>query len=602
MRRISIQPILISVVLLLVGGEVNQLTAQSNPEYTIAFAHFGPRNTDLFIAEANGHNAKPFATDPANDYNPSFSPDGGWVVFTSHRKGSADIYRVRTDGTGLERLTDDPAFDDQASVSPDGKRIVFVSNRGGSANLWLLDLPTRKTTQITKHTAGDFRPAWSPDGSWIAFSSDRDSTKPKYKGGFVTLHSTEIYLVRPDGTDLRRVTKGQKFVGSPIWSQDGKKLVFYEAEEAEVGNIVAVRRLRGVTQIATMDLTTGERVLVTSGTGEKWSPRWMRDGRIGFVGGGPEGGLEFDRGSPGARGPFCNPVWSPDGRQVVFHREVESEWLPPRFPTWHSPEPRFRLIRTSIFPTYSPAGDRMACNSEPGAVLSTNSLLVMAANGADRTVIYKDADKNPIAPAWSPKGDRIAVGLGRFHQKIDGPAVADLALMDPDGKNLKVLTDGKGNFGFPSWAPDGRQLVCRVSDGRTSGLRIFDAITGKSEELKIGLLSVNFPAWSPVGDVIAFTAYIDGDYELCTIKPDGTGFKRLTNSPGSDAHCGWSPDGKWLAFTSGRGGFQDEAPLHPYNAQPYGNIYVMRADGTDVRRLTDDAYEHGTVVFVPTRK
>ena len=47
------------------------------------------------------------------DYNPSFSPDGQWVVFTSERKGQADIYRVKVDGMGLERLTDSPAFDDQ---------------------------------------------------------------------------------------------------------------------------------------------------------------------------------------------------------------------------------------------------------------------------------------------------------------------------------------------------------------------------------------------------------------------------------------------------------------------------------------------------------
>jgi TolB protein len=226
----------------------------------------------------------------------------------------------------------------------------------------------------------------------------------------------------------------------------------------------------------------------------------------------------------------------------------------------------------------------------------------MKANGTNRVVVYKDTDKNPIAPAWSPKGDRIAVGLGRFHQKLDGVAVADIAVMDADGKNQMELTGGKGNYGFPSWSPDGREIVCRVSDGKSSGLVILDAETGMSRELKTGSMQVNFPAWSPAGDVIAFTSFLDGDYELCTIKPDGTGFRRLTDSPGSDAHCAWSPDGEWIAFTSGRGGFQDEAPLHPYNAQPYGNIYVMRSDGSDVRRLTDDAYEHGTVTFMPTRK
>lgn len=602
MRRDSSVWFLALFVGLLSGVDRGNAVETVKPEYAVAFAHFGPRNTDLFLADADGTNAKPLAAHAENDYNASFSADGKWVIFTSHRKGSADIWRVKPDGTGLERLTDDPAFDDQAALSPDGNRLVFVSNRGGRANLWLLDLTTKKVTQLTKHSGGDFRPAWSPDGpdgEWIAFSSDRDSEKPKNKAGFVTLHSTEIYLIRPDGTGLRRLTKDQKFAGSPTWSRDGRSLAVYEAELPEVNNIVAVKRLRGTTQIATIDVATGERTAVTKGKGEKWSPRWLAEGRIGYVSGGPEGGLEFTKGDAGARGAFRNPCWSPDGRRVVFHREVGADWLPHKFREWQSRDPQFRLVRTGIFPSYSPAGKRMVCNSQPGAILPNNSVLVMNADGTNRSVLFEDEKKNPIAPAWSPKGDQIACGLGTFFQVENGPAVADIAVMDADGKNLKVLTDGKGNYGFPSWSPDGKELVCRTSDGNTSGLIVLDAETGKSRELKTGSTRVNFPAWSPAGDVIAFTNSIDGDYELCTIRPDGTGFKRLTNSPGSDAHCAWSPDGKWIAFTSGRGGFQDEAPLHPHNAQPYGNIYVMRADGTDVRRLTDDAYEHGTVMFVP---
>jgi Tol biopolymer transport system component len=575
------------------------VSAGAEPSYTIAFAHFGPRNSDLFLADADGKNAKPLVPHAENDYNASFSADGKWVVFTSHRDGSADIWRVHPDGTGLERLTDDPAFDDQAALSPDGAQLAFVSNRGGHANLWLLELATKNVTQLTKHDSGDFRPAWSPNGQWIAFSSDRDSKKPKSRAGFVTLHSAEIYLIRPDGTGLRRVTQEQKLAGSPTWSRDGRRLVIYEAELAEVDNIVAVRRLRGVTQITTIEVPTGERSVVTSGKGEKWSPRWLAEDRVGYVSGGPEGGIEFTKGDAGARGVFNNPCWSPDGRRVVFHREVGADWLPARFRDWHSRDPQFRLIRTGIFPSYSPTGDRLICNSEPGAILRNNVLLGMNADGSNRSVLFKDAEKSPIAAVWSPKGDRIAVGLGRFFQMRDGPAVADIAVMDADGKNVKVLTDGKGNHGFPSWSPDGKRIVYRSSDGKTGDLFILDVEMGRSNELKTGTTMANFPAWSPTEDLIAFTTYQGGDYEICAIKSDGTGFKRLTHAPGNDAHCAWSPDGQWIAFTSARGGFQDEAALHPYNAQPYGQIHVMRADGSDVRRLTDDAYEHGTVAFVP---
>jgi Tol biopolymer transport system component len=111
----------------------------------------------------------------------------------------------------------------------------------------------------------------------------------------------------------------------------------------------------------------------------------------------------------------------------------------------------------------------------------------------------------------------------------------------------------------------------------------------------------NFPAWSPTSDVVAFTSDRDGDYEVYTIGTDGTDLKRLTHSPGNDAHNSWSPDGKWIAFASQRGGFKDESALHPYNPQPYGDIYVMRQDGSDVRQLTDDQFEDSTPAWAPLK-
>ena len=136
MRRNGCGFILALLAGLLPGGGIRSAADEAEPSYTLAFAHFGPRNTDLFLADADGKNAKPLVPHAENDYNASYSADGEWVVFTSHRKGSADIWRVRPDGTGLERLTDDPAFDDHVGDAIEAT-IDSLLGAGAPMVLWV---------------------------------------------------------------------------------------------------------------------------------------------------------------------------------------------------------------------------------------------------------------------------------------------------------------------------------------------------------------------------------------------------------------------------------------------------------------------------------
>jgi Tol biopolymer transport system component len=353
----------------------------SEPTYHLAFANFGPLNDDIFIADANGTNSRPLLPNPANDYNASFSNDSKWIVFTSERNGSADIYRVRRDGSGLEQLTDDEFFDDQATFSPDGKRIAFVSSRNRQADIYILDLTTKKFTNVTQHPAGDFRPSWSPDGEWIAFSTDRDSRKPVPV--FTLWHSTEIYTVRVDGSELQRRTHLETYGGSPKWSPDGKQIVFYEAALQEVRNMNTVMKVDATTQLSVINLSDNTKQTITKEMGEKIYPTWFADGSMAYVTWGKSPGIKFTDGRKGLTGDFESPSWSLDGKNMLFHREVNSDWPP--YYKLYSRDPQFKLIRSGVFPSYSPSGTHLICNDKTAGI-HHNQIMRMSSDGTNRTI------------------------------------------------------------------------------------------------------------------------------------------------------------------------------------------------------------------------
>ena len=364
MRRLRYTPcfLLLAILGSAASGQDETRTAPDQ-RYGIAFASFAPLNTDIFVAASDGSDPKPLLPHPDLDYNASFSADGRWIVFTSMRNGSADIYRVHTDGSGLERLTNDPAFDDQGALSPDGRSLAFVSNRNGQANIWTLELSTGSTHNVSSDPAGDFRPSWSPDGQWIAFSSDRASKKPIF--GFATGHFTEIYVMRPDGSGLRQVTHLDAFVGSPAWSADGTRLVYYEAIGAEVANITSPLRRRGTTQVVSIDLATSERQVLTTGAGEKWSPHWLADGRIGYASGGPERrGRVRVRCRPG-RAARCG---AQAGRPMAgaWCSTVTSKAAGLRFANGLAVIRCFASCAPASSPRILPSGERLVVNDETG--------------------------------------------------------------------------------------------------------------------------------------------------------------------------------------------------------------------------------------------
>jgi len=592
--------------LLLCGLAMASPAAQAAEK--ILVASLKPTTAQLYLSKADGSGEHALLTSGTYDYNPSWSPKGDWIAFTSERNGSADLYRVHPDGKGLERLTADPSYDDQAAFSPDEKQIVFVSTRAaGFANLWVLDIATRKARVLTSGHGGDFRPAWSPDGKWIAFSSDRDSNLPDAKGRWERLHIAGIYVTHPDGTGLKRLTaQDGNFCGSPKWSSDSKSLIAY----CMIGQNTWDNRVgqdKTDDTLERIDVATGAISPVQAPAGTKEAPVLLPSGDIGYLRRDQElPGVSYAGGERGPAGADVRtPSWSPDGAQVVFNRYAVARTPEPK-PLW-SRNPKFELYTTVGLSAVDAAHGRFANFSRTAGKAHLN----IGEMGKPAHSILERSDLI-IAPQWSPDGKKLVMGVGQFTSFLDFAAGnrkpvddvnggAQVAIINDDGSGFQVLTSGANNNAFPSFAPDGKRIVYRTLGPEGQGLRIMNLADHTVTSLTTGVWD-NFALWSPRGDRIAFVRRNSaGDFQIFTIHPDGSGLKQLSKTHGNDAHLAWSPDGEHLLFASSRMGFKDEA-LYTEAPQPYGEVFVMKADGTDIQQLTDNQWEEAGPAWLPANK
>jgi TolB protein len=605
------------IAALLVVAVLASSTAAPAPNHVV-FARVSPNPGGLgvFIASADGSGERPLLGASDLDYDPAFAPDDQSIIFTSERQGSADLFRVKPDGSALERLTDDPSYDDQAAFSADGKQIVFVSTRqSGFARLWTMDLSTRRAKVVTTGPGGDFRPSWSPDGSWIAFASDRGHAMPFAFGRWERLQLADIYIVHPDGSGLKRISDPGHFCGSPKWKSDSRHVIAYcMTAEQTLNNRRAIPEAGpdgNDTRLVSFDITTNAAENVMTAAGTVFNPSFV-GATVGYIrkfAQGPGAGIYYADGRSGPKGDIRSASWSADGSRVAFHKRLPA--APPVWRPTFSRSAAYEMTMTGLMPAFSPTGDRFVMTGRPpNPGRPFGSSIVVAASGTDKgDVVYKDDARNVLAPQWTPRGDAIIFGVGVFNAFFNGfdarflkageraEGGAQIAMINSDGTGYRELTSGSENSSFPSMAPDGKRFVYRSFDpSGVSGLKIMNLESKAVTVLTTGY--DNFPLWSPRGDLIMFSRRAGGAYEIWTVKPDGSGAKKLTAARGNDSHQGWSPDGEYIVFASSRMGFKDEA-IYTDAPQPYGEIFVMRFDGTGVEQLTDNQWEEGTPAWRP---
>jgi len=153
------------------------------------------------------------------------------------------------------------------------------------------------------------------------------------------------------------------------------------------------------------------------------------------------------------------------------------------------------------------------------------------------------------------------------------------------------------------WSPDDKKLVFSAKTGAEDQLHIVDIRSGEiTSSIKLGLESIYHPAWSPRGDEIAFMGVLHGQADIYAYNLKSKKLRKITDDPFSNVEPSWSPDGSKLVFASDRNDFLYDVDenFRPeiLDIKDY-DVFEINADGTGLKKLVDSPFVDRSPIYSP---
>jgi Tol biopolymer transport system component/DNA-binding winged helix-turn-helix (wHTH) protein len=539
----------------------------------------------------------------------------GAGLFIYMRRQVSEPPRQRT----LTRITFDDGLQSEPTWSPDGRYIAYSSDRGGKFDIWVQQVSGGDPIQITKGPGHHWQPDWSPDGKYIAYRSEEgdggiyaapalggaglarkvapfgyhphwspNSSQVLFQTDF-TAPALRFYVGQLDGSAPREVladfiAQNKLSAASAAWHPDGERLTVWVGDFSPSPSLWTVPIAGGPGIKLEIAPAVQRKLAEASGEGEvgeqlgDYSFSWSTSGDV----------IYFERGYRGARniwkmtvdpktlratgidrlttgpGPDTGVAVSNDGRRLAFTAKSQRirTWLFPFDATAGHIKGNGEAItspgRMSLDPTLSPDGTKVAYvvpHGEgnwpaPGDV--RNELWVKSLLDGSEVPVISD-DYSRWFPRWSPDGNQLA-----YQRRNRRTNERQLMLWSSQSHEEKPLGS---NLLVWDWSPDGKWLL-------TTGEGIWvvpvtAAPHAETAAQKITSLDpaheLNQPQFSPDSRWIVFEAVANSptmaESALFVVPAAGGAWRRITDGKHWDDKPRWSPDGKTIYFVSGRGGF-----------------------------------------------